>query len=244
VTADPAPVFYGELYLRSTRPFLAEAVTAAEVTYLDAHLKLAQHPGVTLDLGCGHGRHLGPLRALGHQVVGIDFDPLSLAEAHPKAPVLRGDFFRLPFRDASLAAAYAMYNTVFSIEDHRQLPLFREVARCLKPGGLLILQGTARAQAEREPTASFDGQLPDGSHLVERCAFDARTGHDHVTRELTLPDGRLMAASFFIRYYRLDELRVLLEQAGFEVLWVHGALDGSAPSPDSSDQLVGVEKRE
>ena len=241
---DPAPVFYGELYLRSTRPFLAPKVTDAEVDYLHAHLKLARRPGVTLDLGCGQGRHLGPLRTRGNAVVGVDFDPLSLAEARPKAPVVRGDFFRLPFRDGALAGAYAWYNTVFSIEDQRQLPLFKELSRCLKPGGLLVLQGTARAQAEREPVAQFDGLLPDGSRLVEKCRFDEATGHDHVSRELTLPDGRVMSASFFIRYYAIDELSALLEQADFEVLWVHGALDGSPPTPESQDQIVGVEKRE
>ncbi len=50
--------FFGELYLRSTRPFQPASVTEAESRYLGERLREAGTQGLVLDLGCGHGRHL------------------------------------------------------------------------------------------------------------------------------------------------------------------------------------------
>lgn len=230
--------FFGELYLRSTRPFLAPHVTEAEGRYLKAHLP----EGLGLDVGCGHGRHLEQLRGL--PLVGVDFDPLSLSEARVEAPVVRADFFRLPFRDHAFASAFTWYNTFSTFEDARVPGLLRELARCVRPGGTFILQGSNLHKVKLEPTAHFDGELPDGCHLVEDCRFDADRHRDEVTRRLTLPDGNVLTASFFIRYYELDELSHLLHEAGLEVRWVHGGVDGGELLDASPDLIVGAQKRD
>jgi SAM-dependent methyltransferase len=235
--------FFGELYLRSTKPFLREPVTQAEVAWLDQRLRDAQVDGPVLDLGCGHGRHATPLRARGWQVVGLDFDALSLREAKAGAPVVRGDFFALPFRPHAFAAAFCWYNTLFTFPDPQQVELLRALVRCVKPGGLVVLQGTARAMAERHPEASYTSPLADGSVLEEKCHFDPRTGRDEIERRLKLPDGRSMAASFFIRYYDPAGIAALLEAAGLGVRWVHGGLDGASATEDSNELIIGAECR-
>lgn len=235
--------FFGELYLRSTKPFLRQTVTEAEVAWLDERLREAKVDGPVLDLGCGHGRHAAPLRALGWQVIGVDYDPLSLQEARAGLPVVRGNFFALPFRDRAFAAAWCWYNTIFTYQDAQQVELLRTLARCVRPGGLLVVQGTARALAERQPEASYRQALPDGAVLDERCRFDPVTGRDLISRRLTTPDGRSMAAEFFIRYYDQAGLEALLREAGLEPLWVHGGLDGRPATEASTELIAGAKHR-
>nr|MCU0702324.1 class I SAM-dependent methyltransferase [Myxococcaceae bacterium] len=97
--------------------------------------------------------------------------------------------------------------------------------------------------AERQPEASYDGQLPDGARLVERVRYDRLRRRDELMRELTTLDGRQLSASFFIRYFTVAEWEALLAAADFEVEWVHGAVDGSAPEASSVDQIIGARRR-
>jgi len=66
--------FFGELYLRSTRPFLPEDVTRAEADYLSRAFNGVRVSGGVMDVGCGHGRHLSQL-STPRLKVGVDFDP-------------------------------------------------------------------------------------------------------------------------------------------------------------------------
>ncbi len=238
--------FFGELYLRSTRPFLPEAVSAAEAAYLvRAFSEGGPLRGPVVDLGCGHGRHASRMQGLlpsGVPVVGLDFDALSLKEREGDFPAVRGDLRRLPFRTGSLGGAFAWYATLFVFGDDEQREILRELRRCLHPGARLVLQTSPRERFEKEPAAAWEGELPDGSRLKERSRFDAGLGRDVGVRELFTPDGRVLSAEYFIRYYRVPELRELLASEGFTVRWVHGGLDGSAPDETSADLIMGAER--
>jgi SAM-dependent methyltransferase len=226
---------FGELYLRSTRPFLSDAVTGAEADFLAARLP----PGLRLDLGCGHGRHT---RRLDPTVVGLDFDALSLREAAEFGPVARGEFQSLPFRALAFDAAYSWYNSLGTLRSPEAA--LTEVARVLRPGGRLIVQGSNPAAVRANPEARYSGRLPDGSHLEETSAWSEARGRDELTRRVTSPDGRVMAASFAIRYYDFEGWRALLEPRGLEVVWVVGGVDGAPLGEKSSDIILGATKRE
>lgn len=227
--------FFGELYLRTTRPFLSEIVTEAEGRFLSTNLP---EEGRLLDLGCGHGRHLAQVRGFG-----VDRDPLSLEEAKGAGPVARADFRALPFRDASFAGGWCWYNSMGTFEDDQVPKILAEVARCMAPGGRFIIQGTHIERAIAMPEAGHDAPLPDGSHLVERAVFSHERRRDEIHRQLRLPDGRELQASFFIRYYDLDEWRTLLTEAGFALKWWVGGLDGAALNGSSTDVIVAAERR-
>ncbi len=232
---------FGELYLRSTKPLLSEQVTRREAAYLDHKLG---RKGPVLDLGCGHGRHLEALGALRADVVGVDFDAGSLEEAAARSPVVvRGDLFALPFGAERFWGVFAWYNTLFTYEDEALRRLLSEAVRVLKPGGRLIVQNTNRLAVEAHPDAAFDQVLPDGSRLQETSHFEPKTGKDLLDRRLTLPDGRVLQAQFFIRYFRLDELSGLLQDAGLSLLFAHGGIDAGPLAATSTDLIVGAEKR-
>lgn len=226
--------FFGELYLRSTRPFLSETVTQAEGRFLKSNLP----GGRLLDLGCGHGRHLQQLPAFG-----VDRDPLSLAEAKFVGPVVRADFRAIPYRDRAFDGAWCWYNTLGTFEDDQVPLILDELARCVAPGGTLVIQGSHLERAVAQPEAGFDGPLPDGSHLTEKAVFNPQKRRDEIVRQLSLPEGRVMEAPFFIRYYDLEEWRSLLDRAGFEVKWWVGGLDGAPLNEASTDVIVGAKRR-
>lgn len=237
--------FFGELYLRSTLPFLSEEVTAREAEYLSR--AFADVEGPVVDLGCGHGRHAARLNASGAlagRVVGLERDPLSLRLRRPGFPVVRGDLRALPFQAGALGGAYAWYSTLFAFSDAEHVQVLREVARVLRPGGLLVFQTVPHERLAQSPGAAFRQRLPDGSLLEEESRFDATRGRDVGQRQLTLPEGRVLRAAYAIRYYPLAELRGLLESTGFSMAWVHGGLDTGPMTPDSTDLIVGAGLRQ
>lgn len=240
--------FFGELYLRSTLPFLSEETTAREVAYLARELgpRVAPGTGPVLDLGCGHGRHAAALNREGPltgRVIGLERDALSLAQRRPGFPVLRGDLRALPLRSGALAGAYAWYSSLFVFSEAEHRALLGDLARVLRPGAPLLLQTVPYERLAASPEAAFRRQLPDGGVLEERSRFDPATGRDHGERRLSLPDGRVLSGTYAIRYYPLADLTQLLESAGFLVAWVHGGLAGEPLSSTSTDLILGAERR-
>lgn len=241
-SADGA--FWGELYLTSTKPFLLPERTQAEVDYLARAFEGLCVPGPVVDLGCGHGRHAGPLATcLGRAVIGVDFDAYSLERREGPFLAVQADFLALPFRADSLAGAYAWYSTFFAVDDATLERALHEVGRSLSPGGLLVLHTVPLHRAEQSPDASYSGTLPDGCKLTEESHFDPATGRDTSRRTLATPDGRVLTAEFFIRHYRLPDLTLLLKRCGFELQWVHGDTKGAPLSEQSEDLIVGATRR-
>src|SRR5947199_126349 len=85
-----------------------------------------------------------------------------------------------------------------------------------------VPQGPIRALGDTR----WEGELPDGLHLIETCRFDQVKERDMGHRVLTFPDGRVMAASYFIRYYSRPALTALLEKAGFRASFWHSGVEG------------------
>ena len=172
----------------------------------------------------------------------MDFDALSLNEAKAFAPVAQGDFFHSPFRAGAFGGAWAWYNAIFTFDDAQIRAIFAELARLVRPGGLLIIHTLPREKIAAEPASHWSGPLPDGWHLEERVTFNPATGCDDGHRTLTTPDGRVLAADFCIRYFFLHELQAMLEVVGFRTAFVHGGLDGGPLVQGSADLILGAHR--
>jgi malonyl-CoA O-methyltransferase len=118
------------------------------------------------DLGCGPGRLHGRRPPAIHPLVGVDLSAAMLARFRRAAPgglAVRADVEALPLRTASLGAAILGLVLQWTREPRRAV---KEVARCLKPGGVLgfsvFLEGTledfydlAREKGRAAPVAFF-----------------------------------------------------------------------------------------
>jgi ubiquinone/menaquinone biosynthesis C-methylase UbiE len=97
--------------------------------------------GEVCDMGCGPGQVARYVRDAGATVFGLDLSPRMLEEArrlNPDIPFRQGNMLALELQDerlAGIAAFYAIVNI-----PQKSLPfVFREMARVLQPGGLLLL---------------------------------------------------------------------------------------------------------
>lgn len=116
---------------------------AGQVRIVAQHLKAIGAERV-LELGSGQGYNAVRLaRELpSAQITGIDITPVHVRVSRLRGvrrrnvSFVRGDFHRLPFRSASLDAAYAVEALIHS---HDVRKAIGEVARVLRPGGRLVL---------------------------------------------------------------------------------------------------------
>jgi SAM-dependent methyltransferase len=110
-------------------------------------------PGSTvLDVGCGPGATLELLAAAGHRSLGIDFSPVLAADAIARdMAALAGDAEHLPLRGASADAA--LMECVLSALPDKDRAI-GEVARVVRPGGLLLLSDMTLAADFPEPLNS------------------------------------------------------------------------------------------
>jgi ubiquinone/menaquinone biosynthesis C-methylase UbiE len=100
-----------------------------------------QGHGEVCDMGCGPGHIARYLRDAGANVFGLDLSLGMLEQArrlNPDIPFRQGNMLALELPDASLAGIAAFY-AVVNLPRESLPQVFREMARVLQPGGLLLL---------------------------------------------------------------------------------------------------------
>jgi SAM-dependent methyltransferase len=97
--------------------------------------------GAICDMGCGPGHIARFLHDAGTNVFGIDLSPRMIEEAqrlNPEISFRQGNMLALDLPDASLAGIAAFY-AIANLPRQALPQVFREMARVLKPDGLLLL---------------------------------------------------------------------------------------------------------
>lgn len=145
---------------------------------------LAPRRARLLDAGCGPGRHGTHLTRLGHEVVGVDIDPILIAAAraaHPGATWVVADLATLDLPDVGEAepfdGALLAGNVMdFVTEDYRG-EVVRRVAAHLRPGGFVVIGCRA---ARGFTAADLDVLLPAAGLVLEHrfASWDLRPWSD------------------------------------------------------------------
>jgi len=168
----------GSWYLTETRAFFACRAATWDVKFGDdipayrAAVARAgiRRGGVVIDVGCGTGRALAPLRdAVGQAgvVIALDVTPEMLNAARPASAVagaarVLADARALPLRDGSADAIFAA-GLVNHLPDTEAG--LCELARVIRPGGKLVLfhpSGRAALAARHGQALSPDEPLAEG----------------------------------------------------------------------------------
>ncbi len=185
-----------------------------------------------LDCPCGQGRHAHLLAEAGFAVTGLDHSPSLLAHAAATssgAHFVRGDMRRLPARwrarfDAivSLGASFGFFAT--RAEDEAVLANF---ARCLKPGGRLVLHAANRDGIMARFIEKDWWESPSGTVVLHERTFDPMSGlldvHVQIRRGATTT-----RKAYRLRLYSPSELAALASRHGLIVV---EAFDGYRDRP-------------
>ena len=229
-----------------SHPLLTPERTAREINFILSLVDLPEGARL-LDVGCGFGRHSFELARLGYRVVGIDPSPTMIDAArrrshgmHPSPifHVTRAEDFTSP---EPMDAALCLFTTLGQVEgDSDNRSLVFSTAQALLSGGHFFIEVPNRCWV----VANLKTQERFGDG--ERYTDVSRTYDPSVetlTEVFTLvdPDGD---RKYLLRYhlFDLDEISLLLDQAGFRVFTVYGGYGGAPFSSDSPLILVHARK--
>ena len=216
---------------------------------------LGGSPSRVLDLGCGPGLYTNRLAALGHECVGIDFSPASIAyaRAQAKASRLACRYTLEDIRSANYGEGFDLVMlifgelNVFTRADAKSI--LERARRALSSTGALLLEphtfAAVRATGER-PSTWYSG---------ERGLFSADP-HLCLVENFWHPQQRAATERYFVvdagsagvtRYassmqgYTNDEYRALLSASDFAAIEFHAGMGDDRD--DSQSGLLVITAR-
>lgn len=208
--------------------------------------------GPALELGCGTGRLLWPLRQAGLDIEGLDVSAAMLtacaargAELGLSAPLHEGDWRRFDLK-RRFAALILPFNGLQHLASAQDLDdFFARIRAHLQPGGLFAFdvhlpQASLLARDGDERFGVDAGpSTPDGERVVaEQSRYDALT--QVLTQTWTLADrqGKTRELSLKLRQFFPEELGVLLKSQGLKVMRRESGFDGEDLGSESLKQVL------
>ncbi len=133
-----------------------------------------------LDLGCGDGLDLIHYKKLGAEIYGLDASEELLEIAKKKLPtenIQLGFFEKIPFQDNFFNVVLSKY-AIMTSEDLE--PIFKEILRVLKPGGIMMYLVThpfRQYLEKRENQADYFEQKIVNLHILNNTITVKEPSH-------------------------------------------------------------------
>jgi ubiquinone/menaquinone biosynthesis C-methylase UbiE len=239
--------YFDAQYLKEYVPLFALERDREEAARLMEVLALPSGSRV-LDVPCGQGRHAHLLAEAGFDVDGLDYseDLLAIAKRRGTGKTLRytrGDMRKLPRGWSGRFDAVVNLFTSFGffVDPRDDVTVVREMARVLKPGGILVWHGGSRDGVMAKFLARDWWQANDGTMIGHQRSFDPLSGvlTVHSTWRGPKTSG---SREHRIRLYTATRLTELFAAAG---LVVERAYDGwkDRPLRRASSEMVLVARK-
>ena len=270
-TMPPAPWAEGEkipwhepaFSQRMLKEHLSQAHDAASrrADRIDAHVHwihgelLSERPARILDLGCGPGLYTSRLAKLGHECVGIDYSPASIAYAVEQAEREGlGCTYRLEdMRQAEYGDGFGLVMLIFGEFNVFTPPdaqsILTKARAALDDGGLLLLEPQTFAVVQRAGEAgrvwrsAETGLFSDKPHLrLEESFWDPAT-RTATTRYFIIDaaTGEVTRHAATVQAYTDEEHRCLLAEQGFGEIRFLPSLMGC--EDEAQDDLIAIVAR-
>ena len=241
--------YFDAQYLLEYEPIFSPARDRADVARLIELLGLPSGERL-LDVPCGQGRHAHLLAEAGFDVTGLDYSRhlLDVARERGTAANLRyveGDMRALPAKWTGRFAAVLNLFTSFGffLDPADDVRVVRELARVLRPDGVLIWHGGSRDGVMAKFLARDWWKSEDGTMIAHERSFDPLSGILTIRSHWS---GKRASGEreHRIRLYTATRLAEICQSAG---LIVEEAFDGWSNAPlsrRSSEMLLVARKSE
>lgn len=228
---------------------------------IDAHVRwihhhvLSDHTTRILDLGCGPGLYASRLARLGHECVGIDFSPASIAyaEATAQREGLQCTYVQHDIRTAEYAIGFGLAMLVFGefnvFRPADAEAILRKMAHALRDGGTILLEVSTFDSLKRwgESGTSWDsapsGLFSNRPHVnLTECSWDA--DQNVVTTRFYVVDaetGDVTRYAMSTQAYTDEQLRSLLVKCGYTDVVFFPSLTGGVD--ESQRDLLAIVAR-
>ncbi len=206
--------------------------------------------GAVLDLCCGPGRHSVELARRGFQVTGVDLSQFLLGKAIEHAKLVDignvewvNSNMRDFIRPETFDLAVSMFTSFGYFDSHEDnIKVLRNIHTSLKPDGILVVDVCGKEWLAKNFLPSTVNELEDGTLLVQR--HKVVDDWSRVDNEwILLKDGKSKSFKFRHFVYTGQELKLLLESAGFKTVKIFGGLDGKEYGLNCS-RLVVIAKNQ
>lgn len=195
------------------------------------------------DLGCGRGRHAIPLARRGFAVTGVDLSDkmLGIARAQARREGVSVEWIREDMRvfrrPSSFDLCLSLFTSFGFFNDEENQKVLENISVSLKKGGTLLLD-LRNAGKGLSRLESWDQTIdvPSGK-LRMSIRFNVRTMRAKAKHVLTRKDGIRISSTFDVRVYSIDELEVMIRNAGMHVRNCFGSFSGE-PFTDKSGRMV------
>ena len=216
---------------------------ARECDYLSKIFKKfsKNKPKTILDLGCGTGNHMLPLLKRGFSVFGVDRSAAMLKVAKAKisgyknrSDLRQGTLDRFHF-SKKFDAAICMFSVINYVTERKALAkTLKNVYQHMTPGGLFVFDFWNAPAVEVYYSPTKKRTFYHGKQTLERASVSTVISSKRLCKvhyTCTLSEGKKVLQRFHeqhvLRYFDLQEMKNLLQQAGFQVLHVHPFLSMS-----------------
>lgn len=189
---------------------------------------------IIADLGCGTGSVLRFIANDYSNILGIDLSLEMLAQAQKKSkiPFILADMLKLPFKSGILGASVCTHDTVNYLRTLPRLKRhFREVYRCLKPGGIYIFDTcTEKNVIDNYHNRSFNDKYADQkvewhnfydfkkNEITSMLIFSPRKKLLRRNKKKTTPEEEKFIETHIQRIYTYEQITAALSAAGFKLL--------------------------
>jgi SAM-dependent methyltransferase len=243
--------FFGEDYVRFHRAGAdqLDARAPGQCDFLVQALELPLGARV-LDLCCEQGRIAVELARRGFAVTGLDLSEYLLliakeraAQAGVSVEWVQRDMRDLPWTDEFDAVLNIWTAFGYLETDDEDEKALQAVARCLKPGGRLVLDLLNREwtalRFQPRSWAEHEGHI-----ILDDETWDEKQGRITNNRTIIAPDGTRRQTGFALRIYAPSELARMLARAGLEWETAYGDYQGAPYTAISHRMLVVARKPE
>lgn len=215
---------YNRVYSDLLNIELADQLSFLRKTYLEKKLKSELS---ILDLCCGTGRHLLPLNKDGYKVDGVDINKEYVSVASRKLDSISSG--KVYVADAQNFSNSHRYNLIYSMEssigylpDKQTVQILKNLKQnLLTIDGIFVLHLINRDYLIKNLGERMWFGNERAGYVLECREFDSQKGAIQI-EQIRIIDGISREFSVEMRLYSLQEIKVLLEQAGLQISQIYG----------------------